>query len=111
MTYRVYCDGLTLYNSKLESLKIFSPTVELELNKTGSFNFTIYPDHPHYNSIQKLKSIITVYQDDYLIFRGRVLDDDSGFHNEKYSPVRANLRSCWTAYCAPMTIWERLRAF
>lgn len=84
MTYRVYCDGLTLYNSKLESLKIFNPSVELEVNKTGSFTFTIYPDHPQYNAIQKLKSIITVYQDDYLLFRGRVLDDELGFHNEKH---------------------------
>lgn len=91
MTYRVYCDGLTLYNSKLESLKIFNPSVELELNKTGSFTFTIYPDHPHYNAIQKLKSIITVYQDDHLLFRGRVLDDDSGFHNEKYITCEGEL--------------------
>lgn len=84
MTYRVYCDGSLLYHSKLESLKIFSPSVELELNKTGSFQFTLYPQHPQYNSVQKLKSIITVYQDDYLLFRGRVLDDETGFHNEKY---------------------------
>ena len=84
MTYRVYCDGLTLYNSKLESLKIFNPSLELELNKTGSFQFTLYPQHPQYSAIQKLKSIITVYQDDYLLFRGRVLDDEIGFYNEKY---------------------------
>lgn len=83
MTYRVYCDGLTLYNSSLESLKIFHPSLELELNKTGSFLFTLYPDHPQYNAIQKLKSIITVYQDDCLLFRGRVLDDEIGFYNEK----------------------------
>ena len=82
--YRVYCDGLTLYNSKLESLKIFNPSLELELNKTGSFLFTVYPDHPHYARINKLKSIITVYQDDYLIFQGRVLDDEIGFYNEKH---------------------------
>ena len=81
--YRVYCDGMLLYHSKLANLKIFNPSVELELNKTGSFEFTIYPDHPYYNVIQKLKSIITVYQDDYLLFRGRVLDDEIGWHNEK----------------------------
>lgn len=81
--YRVYCDGLTLYNSSLENLKIFNPSLELELNKTGSFLFTVYPDHPQYNAIKKLRSIITVYQDDYLIFRGRVLDDEIGFYNEK----------------------------
>ena len=81
--YRVYSDGLLLYHSKLENLKIFNPTAELEVNKTGSFQFTIYPDHTRYNLIKKLKSIITVYQDDYLLFRGRVLDDEIGWHNEK----------------------------
>lgn len=81
--YRVYCDGLPIYNDKLEGLKIFSPSLDLELNKTGSFSFTIYPDHPYYGSIQKLKSIITVYQEDYLLFRGRVLDNEIGFYNER----------------------------
>lgn len=81
--YRVYCDGLPIYNDKLEGLKIFSPSLDLELNKTGSFSFTLYPDYPYYGSIQKLKSIITVYQEDYLLFRGRVLDDEIGFYNER----------------------------
>lgn len=81
--YRVYCDGYLLYHSKLENLKIFNPSVELEINKTGSFEFTIYPEHPYYSLIQKLKSIVTVWQDDHLLFRGRVLDDEIGWHNEK----------------------------
>lgn len=81
--WRVYCDNALLYHSNLENLKIFNPSVELELNKTGSFEFTIFPDHPYCGQIHKLKSIITVYQDDYLLFRGRVLDDNIGWHNEK----------------------------
>lgn len=83
MTYRVYCDGLLLYHSKLENLRIFNPSIELEVNKTGSFEFTVHQDHPYYGLIRKLKSIITVYQDDYLLFRGRVLDEDVGWHNER----------------------------
>ena len=82
--YRVYCDSYLLYHTKLENLKIFDPSLELELNKSGSFNFTIYPDHPYFSLIRKLKSIITVYQDSFLLFRGRVLDDDVGWHNEKH---------------------------
>lgn len=81
--YRVYCDGLTLYNDQLENLRILNPAVELEENKTGSFSFGLLPDHPHYGLIRKMKSIITVYQDDYLLFRGRVLDDTIGWHNQK----------------------------
>jgi hypothetical protein len=89
--YRVYSDGLLLYHSNLESLKIFNPSVELEVNKTGSFLFNIFPDHPRYSLIRKLKSIITVYQDDYLLFRGRVLDDEIGWHNEKYVTCEGEL--------------------
>ena len=89
--YKVYCDGQLLYHSKLENLKIFNPSVELELNKTGSFNFTIYPDHPRYRLINKLKSVITVFQDDYLLFRGRVLDDEIGWFNEKHISCEGEL--------------------
>lgn len=81
--YRVYCDGLMLYHSKLENMKIINPSIELEVNKTGSFDFTVYQDHPYYGLIRKLKSIITVYQDNFLLFRGRVLDEDIGWHNER----------------------------
>lgn len=81
--YRVYCDGLLLYHSKLENLKIINPSVELEVNKTGSFDFAMYQDHPYFWLIRKLKSIITVYQDDFLLFRGRVLDEEIGWHNER----------------------------
>jgi len=81
--YRVYCDGLLLYHSKLENMKIINPSIELETNKTGSFTFALYPDHPYYWLIRKLKSIITVFQDDYLLFRGRVLDEEIGWHNER----------------------------
>ena len=83
MTYRVYCDSSLLYHSKLENLKILHPSVELEANKTGSFKFAVPADHPYYGLIHKLKSIITVYQDNYLLFRGRVLDEETGWHNEK----------------------------
>ena len=89
--YKVYCDNLLLYHSKLESLKIFDPSVELELNKTGSFEFTIYPDHPYSGLIKKLKSIITVFQDDFMIFRGRVLDEEVGWHNEKHITCEGEL--------------------
>ncbi len=81
--YRVYCDGILLYHSNLEGLKIFDPSVELELNKTGSFVFTLHPDHPRFSMVKRLKSIIEVWQDDFLLFRGRVLDEEVGWHNEK----------------------------
>ena len=83
MIYKVYCDGYLLYHTGVESMNIFSPSLELELNKTGSFKFTIHADHPYYGLIKRMKSIITVYRDERLLFRGRVLDEVTGWHNEK----------------------------
>ncbi|SFB90904.1 Prophage endopeptidase tail [Alkalibacterium subtropicum] len=81
--YHVKCDGQTLYDPRVDELKILQPTVTLELNKTGGFDFIIYPSHPMYGQIMRLKSSIEVYQDDYLLFRGRVLNDEHDFYNAK----------------------------
>ena len=81
--YRVYANNALIYTDSIENMKIFSPKITLELNKTGKFKFTVYSNHPYYSLINKLNTIITVYQDDYLLFRGRVINDEMGFHNEK----------------------------
>ena len=81
--YKVFCDDYLMYDPRLETLKLFSPKLELELNKTGTFSFLIYPEHPYFDKLQKMKSIIKVYQDDELVFRGRILTDENGFYNEK----------------------------
>lgn len=81
--YQVLCDSFLLYNDQMEGYKIFNPKVELELNEIGGFDFTIYNNHPNFDNLKRLKSIIRVYQDDFLLFRGRVLNDTQGFYNEK----------------------------
>ena len=81
--YRIYAGQWLLHDDRLEELKVLNAKLTLEVNKTGSLEFSIYPDHPYYSNIAKLKTIITVYQDDLLLFRGRVLNDEQGFWNEK----------------------------
>ena len=81
--YQVYCDNNLIYDPRVDELKIINPKIDLELNKTGSFDFEIYPSNPNYSKLQKLKSIITVYHDSELIFRGRILNDEAGFYNQK----------------------------
>jgi hypothetical protein len=43
----------------------------------------MYEDNPFYNTIHKLKTIITVFKRDSIIFRGRVLSEAIGFYNDK----------------------------
>ncbi|MBC2575224.1 phage tail protein [Peptostreptococcus canis] len=80
--YKVYCDNELIY-SPSEDLNLINPKVELEVNKAGSFDFTILQNHFCYDKIYKLKSEICVLQNDIEIFAGRPTDIDIDFMNRK----------------------------
>ena len=80
--YQVYCDGQLLYDPRLQEYQLLSPSLSLELNKTGTFTFTMYPDHPGYGVISKLKSIITIEKNGAVLFRGRPLSSKEGFYKQ-----------------------------
>lgn len=83
--YTIYADGKALYAPNLanEGYGVLSPKLTVELNKAGSLTFILPPNNVMYDSIQKLKTIITVYQDTEEVFRGRVLHDEKDFYNRK----------------------------
>lgn len=83
--YTIYADGKALYSPNLanEGYGVINPKLTVELNKAGSLTFILPPNNVMYDSIQKLKTIITVMQDDDEIFRGRVLHDEKDFYNRK----------------------------
>lgn len=81
--YRIFCDNTLIYDSTLEDYVITKGVVTKEINKSGSFVFTIYSSNPYFNLIQKLKSIITVYKGEDIIFRGRVIKEVLGFFKDK----------------------------
>lgn len=83
--YTIYADGEALYSPHLvnDGYGVLSPKLTVELNKSGSLSFILPPSNVRYDSIQKLKTIITVMQDNEEIFRGRVLHDEKDFYNRK----------------------------
>lgn len=81
--FQIYADDTLIYDSTIEDYIITSGKITKEVNKSGSFKFSMYPDNPFYDSIQKLKTVITVYKFDKIIFRGRVINEESGFYNDK----------------------------
>lgn len=89
--YTITCDEYILSDPRHEDLIVDSPKLNLEVNKNGSLEFTIYPSHPYYDRLNKLKSIVTVYQDNKAIFKGRIIDDELGFYNEKHVTVEGIL--------------------
>ncbi len=83
--YTIYSDGKLLYAPHLiqEGCGVFSPRLTLELNKAGSLEYTLPPSNVLYNDVQKLKSLITVFQNGEELFRGRVLHDEKDFYRQK----------------------------
>ena len=53
------------------------PTVSSEVGKTGTFEFTIYPNHPYYHALAQMRTIMRVDYDGDTIFRGRILTIDN----------------------------------
>lgn len=83
--YTIHADGKVMYAPNLvnEGYGVLSPKLTVELNKAGSLEYILPPNNVIYDNVKKLKTIITAYQDDDEIFRGRVLHDDGDFYRKK----------------------------
>ena len=81
--YQIVCDEYVLHDSVIDELKVIGAKCSLEVNKTGSLKFQVPPTHPYYDKIKKHISEIKLYQDDRVLFSGRVLNDEITFDNIK----------------------------
>ena len=81
--YKIYADDTLIYDSTLEDYKINKGIVNLEVNKSGSFVFSVYPDHFFYDSFIRLKTVIRVHKDNKIVFRGHILNDITDYWNNK----------------------------
>ena len=81
--YKIFADDTLIYDSTLDDYKIGKGNIDLETNKSGSFVFSIYPDHFYYDKFVRLKTVITVYKSGKIVFRGRILNDVTDYWNNK----------------------------
>jgi archaellum component FlaC len=81
--YEIFADDTLIYSSTLDDYKISKGSISLEVNKSGSFSFSIYPDHFYYDNFVRLKTVITVYKSGKIVFRGRILNDVTDYWNNK----------------------------
>jgi hypothetical protein len=80
--YQIKCDDYVLYDPRKDDLVLLKPKCRLEVNTVGDGSFTILKTHPHYNKLQKLKSIFEISQDNQVIFRGRMTNDSLDLYNQ-----------------------------
>lgn len=69
--YRIYSDDFLIYDPQLDDYAIISGSLNQELNTSGSLSFQITKNHPNYGRVNLMKSIVTMYDGDRLVFRGR----------------------------------------
>lgn len=83
--YKIYVDYNLICNSGNQALAVINPIIKLKANTAGSFTFTFPPNHPHYNAIERRKSVITVFRDDEEepIFQGYCTSEAIDFYKQK----------------------------
>ena len=81
--YQIKLGNYVLYDLRDEELILENPELNLEVNKVGSLSFSIYPNHPYFDRINKLSSVITVLKNNNTIFKGRVISEEQGLYNSK----------------------------
>lgn len=83
--YQIYVDGKILFDPMLidEGYGVTNIKLTTELNKAGSLEFTLTPNHPLIDKLDKLKSKIILYDNKKEIWRGRILNEEKDFYNRK----------------------------
>lgn len=89
--YKIYADNTLIYDSTISDFKLNKAVITLKLNKSGSFSFSLYPDHFYYDGFTKLKTLLTIFKRDKKIFRGRVLNDNINYWNNKVITCEGDL--------------------
>lgn len=89
--YRIYLDNNLIYDNHTPELSVSDATLELLQNDISTFQFTIYPNNPYINAIDRMVSRVTVYRDSMLMFSGLVCDDEVGFMNQRLIKCKSDL--------------------
>lgn len=91
MIYKVFLDGISIYDTS-EELSLIKGTADQELNGAGSCEITIPYNHKYYDyPVKPMLTIVDIYENDTIIFTGRVTDIKTNWNREKTFSVEGAL--------------------
>lgn len=70
---QLYVDDQLVYDSRIKATALLGLSAQLGLNKGGAATIVLPPEHAAYNDFVSYRSIVTIYRDGVLRFRGRAL--------------------------------------
>lgn len=74
--YRIECDNVEVFNtSRMDELPVAEAGLSEQLNEAGSLRFVLVQGHPSYGIPEGMATYVKAYEDDEIIFDGRVLSD------------------------------------
>lgn len=74
---------LLIYRPGNTQALVLSPKLTREVSKGGSLVFTMPQDHPQYNMLQKMSTVVVAKRDGKEIWRGRVLKHEVDWYNRR----------------------------
>lgn len=98
---QVFADGLLAYDSRLEDNELQVLKITKGLNKGGAAEITMPPNHPAYNLFTSYKTIVEIYRDGILRFRGRVLYPSDDFYGSRTITCEGEMCFFQDAVCRP----------
>lgn len=70
---QLYVDDALVYDSRVKATALLGLRAQLGLNKGGAATIILPSNHPAYNDFISYRSVVTIYRDGVLRFRGRAL--------------------------------------
>lgn len=80
---QIYTDGALAYDSRLEEYSLLGLATTTALNKGGVAEITMPPHHPAYGDYMNYRTLVEIYKNNKLHFRGRALYPTDDFYNRR----------------------------
>ena len=80
---QIMADGVLVYDSRLKDYEVLGLKITTGLNKGGTAEIILPPAHPAYGAFTGYKTIVEIYRDGKLSFRGRSLYTAEDFYNQR----------------------------
>lgn len=81
--YQIKSDNNIIYDLRDDDYIVISPLFKKELGKKGELSFQIYDDHPFFNTLELLKSNITLKKGSKTLFKGRIVEIEQLYDKSK----------------------------
>lgn len=79
MSYRIKIGDVDAFNNDIPGMQLGDPTLTLELSKAGTLTFKLPALHNSSSLFSAPATILRVYDDSTLVFKGRMLTESSDF--------------------------------